>query len=103
VAGGDIGPSNADRLNSVEVMDTETLVWSTVACFPHPYSGASVAICGDQLYMLGGYDDMGETKSVLTCSLTELLQSSTSSSWCPSLPLHRSSCQWRATGSWWMW
>jgi hypothetical protein len=26
VAGGDIGPSNADRLNSVEVMDTETLV-----------------------------------------------------------------------------
>ena len=30
--------------------------------------------------MLGGWDDEGKTKSVLTCSLTELLQSSSSSS-----------------------
>ena len=30
--------------------------------------------------MLGGWDDKGRTKSVLTCSLTELLQSSSSSS-----------------------
>ena len=30
--------------------------------------------------MLGGADDKGKTKSVLTCSLTELLQSSSSSS-----------------------
>jgi N-acetylneuraminic acid mutarotase len=80
VAGGAIGLLDADELNIVEVMDTKTLVWSTVASLPHPYSDASGTICGDQLYMLGGWDEKGKTKSVLTCSLTELLQSSSSSS-----------------------
>ena len=78
VAGGIIGLS--DKLNTVEVMDTKSLVWSTVASLPYPYTGASVTICGDQLYMLGGADDKAWTKSVLTCSLTKLLQSSSSSS-----------------------
>ena len=80
VAGGVTGLSSADTLNTVEVMDTISLVWLTVACLPHPYSFASMTISGDQLYMLGGSDDNGKTKSVLTCSLTELLQSSSSSS-----------------------
>ena len=80
VAGGTVGLAGADRLNIVEVMDTKGLVWSTVASLPHPYSLASGTICGDQLYMLGGSDPKGTTKSVLTCSLTELLQSSSSSS-----------------------
>ena len=78
VAGGAIGV--LDRLKIVELMDTKSLVWSTVASLPHPYSDASGTICGDQLYMLGGMDDKNET-SVLTCSLTELLQSSSSSIW----------------------
>ena len=59
-------------------MDTKTLIWSTVASLPHTYYLASATICGDHLYMLGGLDDKGETKSVLICSLTELLQSSSS-------------------------
>ena len=80
VAGGTTGPYTTDNINTVEVMDTKTLVWSTVASLPHPYVLASATICGDHLYMLGGNDDKGETKSVLTCSLTELLQSSSSSS-----------------------
>ena len=80
VAGGATGDSRADRIITVEVMDTKTLVWSTLASLPHPHSFASGMICGDQLYMLGGLDDKGETKSILTCSLTELLQSSSSSS-----------------------
>ena len=80
VAGGDTGPLLAETLNTVEVMDTKTLVWSTVASLPHLYAWASSTICGDHLYILGGVDDTGKTKSVLTCSLTELLQSSSSSS-----------------------
>jgi serine/threonine protein kinase len=79
VAGGTIGRSDADESNTVEVMDTKSLVWSTVASLPHPYRETSVTICGDQLYMLGGEDNEDKTKSVLTCSLTELLQSSSSS------------------------
>ena len=72
VAGGMRGLS---RLNTVEVLDIETLVWSTAVSLPRTYSRASATICGDHLYMLGGYDDSGETKSLLTCSLTELLRS----------------------------
>ena len=72
VAGGKRGSS---YLNAVEVLDIETLVWSTAASLPHPYSQASATICGDNLYMLGGYDESGWTKLVLTCSLTELLRS----------------------------
>ena len=80
VAGGATGQGLATTINTVEVMDTKTLVWSTVASLPHPYSLTSATIYGDHLYMLGGLEDKGRTKSVLTCSLTELLQSSSSSS-----------------------
>ena len=72
VAGGEGGSSN---LNTVEVLDIETLVWSTAASLPHPYSSASATICGDRLCMLGGIDESGRTNLVLTCSLTELLRS----------------------------
>ena len=96
VAGGRIGVSYADKLTTVEVMDTKSLVWSTVASLPHPYTGASMTTCGDQLYMLGGWDDKDKTKSVLTCSLTELLQSSqsTSSIWhrVADAPAYHSTC-----------
>ena len=96
VAGGSTGPGLAYNINTVEVMDTKTLVWSTVASLPHHYKRASATICGDHLYMLGGDDDDGKTKSVLTCSLTELLQSSSSSSsvWhrVADVPAFRSTC-----------
>ena len=93
VAGGCHGGS----ITTVEVMDTKNLVWSTVASLPHPYHGTSMTISGDQLHILGGEDDKGKTKSVLTCSLTELLQSSSSSSssiWhrVADAPVYRSTC-----------
>ena len=69
------GFDESKAVDTVEVMDITTLVWSTAASLPHPYSSASAAICGDQLYMLGGVDKDGRTQSVLTCSLTSLLQS----------------------------
>ena len=64
-------------LSTVEVMDTETLQWSTVSSLPHPLCGELAAICGDQVYMLGGYDqsDKKYTNSFFTCSLAALLQS----------------------------
>ena len=97
VAGGTSGPWCENIINTVEVMNTKTLVWSTVAILPHPYNRASATICGDHLYMLGGvWDNQGMTKSVLTCSLTELLQSSSSSSsvWqrVADVPAFRSTC-----------
>ena len=94
VAGGESGPCN--HLDTVELMDIETLVWSTAAILPCHCSLASATICGDQLYMLGGFSN--KTESVLTCLLTELLQScsktSSDSVWhrVAGVPVHKSTC-----------
>ena len=70
------GKSESNQLDTVEVMNIQTQVWSTAASLPHPYSQALATICGDHLYMLGGFDEGGaRTKLVLTCSLTKLVQS----------------------------
>ena len=74
VAGG-VGEGRKN-LSTVEVMDTETLQWSTAGSLPHPLPEASATLCGDQVYMLGGFDQSGiQSKSVFTCSLAALLRS----------------------------
>ena len=73
VAGG-LGKGVKD-LSLVEVMDTESLQWSTASRLPHPLYHASATCCGDQVYMLGGWGQNGRSKSVFTCSLAALLQS----------------------------
>ena len=77
VAGGKSGSSKTS-LSTVEVMETSTKTWSTVASLPHPYSGGSGTVCGDQIYMLGGCDDSKEKMTVLACSVTQLLRASPS-------------------------
>ena len=73
VAGGYDGINN---LNTVEVMNIPTKQWSTARHLPHPFCRMSATICGDQLYLAGGHDDGGTPfKSVLTCSLPDLLRS----------------------------
>ena len=62
--------------NVVEIMDTLNLVWSKATSLPHPYSEASATILGDRLFMLGGEDQNCKmSQSVLTCSLSKLIQS----------------------------
>ena len=75
VAGGTSGRGTSCPLSIVEVMDIETLLWSEAASLPHSFSFASATICGDRLYLLGGVKDNFKTKSVLTCSLKELIRS----------------------------
>ena len=73
VAGG-WGPDQGKA--PVEVMDTKTLRWSTVASLPYPRHQATATICGGRMYIGGGYS--GEwTKSVLMCEVSDLLQSAT--------------------------
>ena len=71
VAGGYDG---GKRVATVEVLDTNTQQWFTASFLLHPYELATLGICGDRLYMLGGYNQHGPTRSVLTCSVPELLQ-----------------------------
>ena len=72
VAGGYDG---SKYLDTVEVMNIPTKQWSTTRHMPHPFSSLSATICGDQLYLGGGYGEGGKpSQSVLTCSLPDLLQ-----------------------------
>ena len=74
VAGGTTGEGLLkDNLPTVEVMDTETCQWLTARSLPHPFGCASATICGDRLYLLGGCDTNDMTKSLLTCSVPDLL------------------------------
>ena len=75
VAGGE--GERFKKLSTVEVMDLATLKWSTASSLPHPlYQAHSATLCGDQLYLLGGFDQQKrKLKSVFTCSLSSLLQS----------------------------
>ena len=58
------------KLTTVEVMDTDTLQWSTVSRLPHPLYSASATVCGDTIYLVGGLGY--STKSVFTYSLDKI-------------------------------
>ena len=78
VAGGRDG---SNILATVEVLDTDTRQWLIASSLTHPFTEATISICGERLYMLGGFNYRGEdqigsyTRSVLSCSVPELLQS----------------------------
>ena len=64
-------------LSTVEVMDVSTKVWTTAASLPEPLYTAAGTISGDRIYVLGAWNrSYKTTKSVFTCSLSALLQSS---------------------------
>ena len=62
------GGKNEDStiLKTVEVLNTDTLQWSTVADLPEGLYLAPIAVCGDQVYIKGVY--------LYTCSVTTLIQ-----------------------------
>ena len=63
-------------LLTVEIMNTEHHQWSTAASLPEPLYYTSLAVCGEQIFMLGGRDKhFSDTTSVYTCSVSALLQS----------------------------
>ena len=74
VAGG-VGEGNT-KLATVEVMDSSIPQWSTACSLPNPLSSASAIVCGDSVYLVGGFDQYAWTKSAFTCVLSSLLQQS---------------------------
>ena len=73
VAGGDAG----GNLATVEVMDISTKQWTTVCPLPQKLWSLSGIVCGDSLYLAGGYTGYSWSKSVFTCSLPDLWQPET--------------------------
>ena len=71
-AGGSDGGNRS--VSAVEILDTELRQWSSAASLPHPMYRASITVCEDLLYLLGGVDQNDHrTLSVLTSSITDLL------------------------------
>ena len=67
------GCDGVRRVTTVEILDTELRQWASAASLPHPMSSASITVREDLLYLLGGCDQNGQTLSVLTSSITDLL------------------------------
>lgn len=74
VSGGSVG--NNVRINTVEVMDVQMTAWQKADNLPLPLSSASFTVCGDDLYLVGGFNDQGEaTEAAFTCKISDLLRS----------------------------
>ena len=73
------GVARGVNMSTVEIMDTETLQWSTAVGLPQPLLYAPGAVCGDHIHILS----LGRrSKSMYTCSVSALIQS------CRSRPTH---------------
>ena len=97
VAGG--WETSGERKTEVEVMNTHTLQWSTVANLPYPLSEATATICGHRLYLGGGLSSFGmATKSVLECEVEDLIKTQPPSL-ASRLGLSRSHKVWREVAS----
>ena len=68
------GGYNGNQLDIVEVLTFYNKQWTTAPRLPHPFYMASAVVCDNQLYLAGGYiaPDV-KSKSVLTCSIIDLL------------------------------
>ena len=79
------GAQTRDVLKTVEVMNIATREWYTAADLPEGLFSVSATLCGDRIYMLGGKTEFYDlSRSVYTCSLSDLIQS------CSFLPAHAS-------------
>ena len=67
------GVGNEGFLDNVEVMDINTKQWIAVCPLPQSLSLFTSIACGDTLYLAGGLTETS-SKSVFTCSLTDLWQ-----------------------------
>ena len=73
------GGGSGGFLDIVEVMNINTKQWTTVCPLPQTQCLLSATVCGDTLYLAGGFDiGYKSSKSVFICSLTDLLTSSNS-------------------------
>ena len=61
------------HLDAVEVMTTDTKVWTKVASLPEKCFVLTATVFGDRLYLAGGVTGYQPSKSVFTCSLPDLL------------------------------
>ena len=71
------GGANLKKLDIVEIMNLANKQWSVAMSLPKPMESLSSAYCPatDRVFLMGGDEDGGATKAVLTCSVEKLLHS----------------------------
>ena len=63
-------------LRTVELLKTNLKQWFTASSLPYAVTHMSAAICGEDIYLLGGGDSIGRsTLNAYTCLLSELVAS----------------------------
>ncbi len=66
--------SDYSTIASVEVLRFHSRSWSSVASLPYPLHGSCATVCGERVYLGGGYFMKSKSLfSTLTCSLSALL------------------------------
>ena len=81
-------------LDVVEVMDSDTLKWSTARSLPVPLSQASATVCGDKVHLVGRWINGYPRNHIFTCSLSALLQSQAIGAEMKTLSLARNHTVW---------
>jgi serine/threonine protein kinase len=72
VAGG--FDEDGKRIDTVQLMQISNRQWSLADNLPQPLASLSGALCGDQLYLAGGFTNYSQPfKSVITSSIGDLL------------------------------
>ena len=74
VAGGKVGNMFKDAVETVEVLNINTKLWTAVTSFPQKSPFLSATLIGDTLYIAG------DKNSIFTCSIPDLLSSATTGS-----------------------
>ena len=85
---------------SVEVLQFHSKSWSSVASLPYPLHGSCATICGEHVYLGGGYFMKSKSLfSTLTCSLSQLLSPHTASPSTASFPRDLERNTWHHTST----
>jgi serine/threonine protein kinase len=70
------GGIETSYLKTVEILQVDNNQWLTAASLPSEMFSGSACVCGDRVYILGGWVSLGTiTYSVMTCSLRALVNS----------------------------
>ena len=67
------GRDDKERISSVEVLDVASRRWHIAQSLPNPRSELKSALIGNTLYLMGGNDHTGPTKTVHHVNLNELI------------------------------
>ena len=64
--------------DTVEILEIESHLWLMVPGLLHPGTSLTAVVCGDQLYMLGGFTTASMSRQAYMCSLSQLTRQSAS-------------------------